>query len=387
MLLRSNNLYFPANFFTMPVTDTSVPTSSTNTMTTTTSTNTMSTTTSVSPCIKLLHQDPGLRRFSGEDPMYSASSFIQQAEDAMRNSNVTTNADKISFVRSQLTPNSLASDLMLASHFRPDLLNYDYDKFKLHFLNIFGACQRDDSLQFPFRLAESLTTQLGSVGHLRGQARASEIADDAITALKDKWAVNGAVPLDKLRTVLEVLFYVQYLTPAERRMASSLTLKPVDSFYDFSTKLSKKLTESPKVPPPSAASVAPVSARAPVSLPTASQQQPQLKRSSRTCSYCSKDGHTSRFCFQKKRDAREGYKTAAPTASTPPKDVSAASSPTKQPVTSSKPAPVAQQSQTSRSLKYCVVHEHGNHTTDECFSILRLKNQNFPQRPSPHAPS
>lgn len=374
MLLRSNNIYLAAN---LPDTM-SLPTGQTPTSSSTHDT-------PISTTIKLLHQEPSLRRFSGEDTSYSALAFIQQCEDAMRNSNVTSSADKISFVRSQLVPDSLAFDMMLASHFRPDLLNYDYDKFKQNFVNVFGACQRDDSLQFPFRLAESLTTQLGNVGHLRGQARASEIADDAITALEGTWADNGAISLDRLRTVFEILFYVQYLTPVERRIASSLTLKPGDSLYDFSTKLSQKVKESPKVPPVVSAasvSVAPVSAKVPTSSPQQPPQQ-QPKRYSRTCSYCSKEGHTYKFCFQRKRELRD-TKAAATAFSAP------CSNRAVQQSAPPKPA-LRQPSQSVHPLKWCIVHEHGNHATDECFSIMRLKQsqvgQNFPQRPSQNPPS
>ena len=42
---------------------------------------------------------------------------------------------KISFVRSHLVPGPLSSDLMSAAAFEPKLLHYDYEQFKINFLN------------------------------------------------------------------------------------------------------------------------------------------------------------------------------------------------------------------------------------------------------------
>ena len=52
--------------------------------------------------IKLVQQDTSLKRFSGEEQAYSASTLLQHCDDAMSNSNITTKPEKIAFVRSQL---------------------------------------------------------------------------------------------------------------------------------------------------------------------------------------------------------------------------------------------------------------------------------------------
>ncbi len=56
-----------------------------------------------------------------------------------------------------------------------------------------------DSLLWAFRYAESLTTQLGNVGHMVGQVHATEYAYDAIKFLKSgNWTQNDQMSLDEL---------------------------------------------------------------------------------------------------------------------------------------------------------------------------------------------
>lgn len=72
---------------------------------------------------------------------------MQQCEDSICNSNITSGVDKISFVRSQLQPGSIAADLMSASAFNPKTLNYDYNAFRANFLQAFSMPQQPDSFQ------------------------------------------------------------------------------------------------------------------------------------------------------------------------------------------------------------------------------------------------
>ncbi len=91
-----------------------------------------------SPRIKLLHQNTSIKIFSGEDANYSALSFSEACGDSMGNSNITTDSDKTAFVRSNLTCDSLASQMMQASSFTRKLINYDYSVFRKNFLTAFG---------------------------------------------------------------------------------------------------------------------------------------------------------------------------------------------------------------------------------------------------------
>ncbi len=94
----------------------------------------------------------------------------------MRNSHITSDIDKIAYVRSNLKSNSVASTMMQSSAFVPKAINYSYSTFRANFLTAFGLTQHHDSLYRAFCHADSITTQLGTSNYLVGQALASSIA-------------------------------------------------------------------------------------------------------------------------------------------------------------------------------------------------------------------
>ena len=346
MLLRSGRLLpFDAShsqLTTMPSSDLPSP-------------STPSTSTPLPPTIRLLHQAPSFQPYSGDDS-FTALTFLQSCEDAMRNSNVTNDADKIAFVRSNLKPNSLASDMMQASAFNPKLLNYDYTVFRKNFLTTFGSAKHQDSMNWVFHLAESLTTNLGTFSYLRGQARAANVANEALDALRTaSWLTNGSLTEERLRCLLEFLCYIQFLSPNERRIASSINFKPGDSLMDFGSQIAKKLREAPKASPTDT-----VSTPVPVTPVTKQPSAPLL------CTFCSRTGHLERSCFRRKRLLPKA--SASPDVSGSQPSVSHSHTSTassRSPVTSSSPT------------KWCAVHGTTYHTTEECRAILELRKRHL----------
>lgn len=333
------------------------------------------------PTIKLLHQKPSLKRFSGEDTAHSPLIFLQQCEDVMRNSNVVQDADKISFVRSQLVQDSLATVMMRANCFNTIVIGSSYSTFRENFLTTFGTSQDDSSLQWSFRLADSLTTDLGNLGILRGQAHAADFANEAITALQSaKWSENGKITLDRLRTVFEFQYYIMYLATQERRVASTIDFKPDQSLMDFASKLSKKLRDAPKAP---VVPVAVVKADTKATLPPSPSIDPartsvSATRSSLICSFCSKPGHRYSHCFQRKKQAAKSIIKHAPSSTVCSRaDVASSKPSSDHSVIHSKPSRVDEASRTIMKQlvppKFCHIHEYGNHSTEQCYTILRLK--------------
>lgn len=149
----------------------------------------------------------------------------------MTKSCITSGADKMSFVRSQLIPDTLAFTMMSARCFKSCMPQDDYAEFcSSNFLRAFGASRTHDSFLWTFRYAESLTTQLRYVGHMVGQVHATECAHNATEFLKfGNWIQNGQMSLDKLQVFLET--YVNYHTPRERRVASISEIKPTDYLF------------------------------------------------------------------------------------------------------------------------------------------------------------
>lgn len=331
--------------------------------------------------IKLLHQDPSLKKFSGDDPNYSAITFLQQCEDSIKNSSVTQDGDKISFIRSHIVHGSLAEELMRANAFNTSVNELSYAQFRDNFLLTFGSSQEIEPLLWSFHLADSLTTKLGTLGVLRGMAHAADTANEALTALQStSWFEDGKLSAQRLRSILEFQYYILYLTPQERRFASTIDFKPGDRLLDFVSKLRRKMREAP---PPSAP-VAPVvvsEGSKPSPSPATSSsgsQNPQTSRPPLTCSHCHKNGHTYDYCFlRKKQNAKNASKkSSAPVSasgSSGPKNNNQHKAPS-----SKSPRP----SQTHDNLapsfpapKWCHIHERGNHSTDECFTIIKLKQR------------
>ena len=208
MPLRSGRFYLNMNFSTATTTTTTTTTTTITTTTTVAPASTILTTatgtipsvnplaTSIPgspsslafnmalPTIKLLHQDPSVKKFSGEDDTYTALQFLQACEDQMVNTNITTGADKISFVRSQLAPDSLASEMMLAHAFDAKALNYDFSQFRMNFLEAFDSTQTQGSFQWIFQLADTLPSDLSSLGRMQSQSRAASLATEVFNSLR-----------------------------------------------------------------------------------------------------------------------------------------------------------------------------------------------------------
>ncbi len=197
-----------------------------------------------STTVKLLLQNPSFQPFSGEDVTYSALTFLEACEDSMRNLYITSDTDKIAYLRSNLKSNSVASTMMHSSAFTPKLINCSYSTFRANFLTAFGLTQHHDSLRWVFRHADSLTTQLGTSNYLVGQALDSSFANEVIDALyKASWLIDDALPVGRLLSILKFSHNIQYLPPNERRTASSTDFKPDDSLLDFGAKIAKQLRQ------------------------------------------------------------------------------------------------------------------------------------------------
>ena len=356
-----------------------------------------------SPTIKLLHQDPAIKKFSGEDDRYTALQFIQACEDQMVNSSITTGADKISFVRSQLTPDSLASDMMLAHAFDPKALNYDFLQFRTNFLEAFDHTHTQGSFQWIYTMSDALTKDMGNLGRMRGQSRSAQLAAEAITSLRASACIqNDQISVEHLRSLLEFQYFVMFLTPQERRVASSLDYKPGDSLLNFASKINRKL----KVLPTSSQAVASVLKEfsAPTVPVTSTSASSTSARSSITnaCSYCNKVGHTVERCFRRRRRAGNSFPPSSSSRSSRhdspealPSQSQAQASPQRSrfnrapsrspartmPGQSYRAPPFSRSGQSNVHMNLqrppfnCLIHGPSGHPTEECRAIQRMQRQ------------
>ena len=376
-------------------------TTTTTTMTTTSTVSTPTVTSTTTPSIlhnpvhtttfKLLSHDPSIQKFGGDDvSQYSPLQFLQLCEDNMRNSNITSGSDKIAFVRSQLQPGSIAANLMSASAFNPKALNFDYQVFRSNFLQAFGMPQQPDSFQWIFDGAQSLTNNFASLSNLLALPRSAELASAAVESLKaSNWITNGVLSEQKFYDIIEFLYYINFLNPSERRIASNLTYSQTDNLLDFSSKIASKLKEhAPQMHV--VASTTAVS-HSPVSQPSAVlTQQPSVsfngqQRPVHLCSYCQRQGHLYKQCYRRQRHERNAARFPSAQRSSR-RDSShdnfhASSSASHRQRSLSSNSRLALQ----RPAKTCLIHGPGNHSSEECFKIQRLQREQLVTVSSPQS--
>ena len=201
-----------------------------------------------------------------------------------------------------MLPGSIAADLMSATAFNPKALNYDYQAFRSNFLQAFGTPQQPDSFQWVFDGAESLSTNFATLNSLRALSRSAELASAAVNSLKaSQWITNGTISEQQFHDVIEFLYYVNFLNPRERRIASTLSYTQNDSLLDFSSKITNKLKEHPSQPQFIASSTT-----EPASLSVSQPSQSSMHASDKqptvySCTYCHKQGHTINRCYARQR--------------------------------------------------------------------------------------
>ena len=361
------------------VTMTATTTTTTTSITTTTTTTTASASPIMSPAIKLLQHDTTIPKFSGEaGDMYTPAQFLQLCEDVLSNSQIHSGADKICFIRSNLVPGSLASDLMSATAFDSKVLNNDYNQFKVNFLQIFGVPQPKDNFQWAFEAAQTLSHQFGNVDYRRAQARSAQLANQAVSSLKtSSWFTNGTIDEDSFRLIMEFQYYVQLLTPEERHIASTLQYSKGESLLDFSSKLAVKLRSHQ--PAYVAAASSDSTSASTSALP---QAPPKQKPNPVVCQYCHKAGHTLQRCFLKQRHEKQ-TQFHSPVSSGKSPTRSDRDSRSRQLSRDQKPQRYRSWSRGSHNdiskvallppPYYCMIHGNCNHPTAECRTILRLK--------------
>ena len=146
---------------------------------------------------------------------------------------------------------------------------------------------------------------------MRGQSRAAKLATEALTALRASSCIqNEQISTEHLRSLLEFQYFVMFLTPQERRVASSLDYKPGDSLLHIASQINRKL----KVLPPSLQGVASVlkdSSTPSVSVTTSDSLTSTRSSITNACSYCHKSGHTWERCFKRQRNARKSSPTSS----------------------------------------------------------------------------
>ena len=357
---RSGNKYptLPASTMSNPTTSTSTATN--NSLTTT------------NAPIRVLPTSASVRQFSGQDADYSAYEFLSLCEDVMKGSNVVTDDDKMSFIRSRLVPGSRALSLMNSSAFHVDDIGKDYNKFKRNFLKIFGGGPKTSLVKQITHSVEKVKSYESTSNVWDGLAGASQLAKELVKSLEDsQWITGDSLSKERAKDIFELMYYMFQASGRTKRAALSLSFKPGDKVVDFITNLETKLMEHDHQTDPL------TSVAAPLMMPEEKQTYvAAATKELEICSYCKKPNHHESRCY---RRLKEVQKTAPPAGDMNKSCRPKTSNPcnrhqNKDYTDSARSTPPSRGSVHKGSGHYCVVHGNCAHSTETCRNIAKLRS-------------
>ena len=334
-------------------------------------------TTPSSNTIKCLPVVAGVRKFSGNEPDHTAYDYVEQCEDVMRHSFVTADVDKISFLRSHLQVASPAAHAMRASAFTDPTERQDYAEFRTNFLETFGDDRKHGLVKGVSDAVHVILERAGSLNIIQAKADANRLASNLSRHLSDNgWASGGSMPLKDHQKFMEFFFFMTFIKEKGRKTALPLEYGPQETLHSFSMKLRTRVEESGGNARFAAAAAQDCVATSAVAAAQSSPaEQTSLSYAAVTsadrevivCYYCQREGHTANKCNKKKRDKRQAAATARGTGS---RD----SSPRVR-VASRKPAGATRGESGGNSSAYCSLHQRYGHSTDDCFSVIKMREQ------------
>ena len=315
--------------------------------------------------IKCLPVVAGVRNFSGDDPDHSAYDYIEQCEDVMKHSYVTTDEDKISFIRSHLVVGSPAAYSIRASAFTDPTESQDYEEFRTNFLETFGDDRKHGLVKGVSDAVHTSLERAGSLTINHAKADANRLSSNLSRHLSDNgWASGSTMQQKDVQKFLEFFFFMLFIKEKSRLTALPLEYKPQETLHSFSMKLRTKVEESGG----NATSAVAAAHMSPAEqAPDSYAAVTSTGREVIVCYYCKREGHTANKCNKKKRDKRRAAATARGPGS---RD----SSPRVRPA-SRKPTGAARGESGGSSNAYCSLHQRYGHSTDDCFTVIKLREQ------------
>ncbi len=173
-------------------------------------------------------------------------------------------------------------------------------------------------------------------------SRPSHLTSRPTLLLPSQWVTNGNIPVENFRKLVEFTAFLSVLSPAERKVASSLTYEPTQSLLEYSLKTGTCLADSPARALPSEEKI--------VVAPVVTQK-PRSK-----CTFCGKFGHEVKKCFRRKNQTQRD--------SNPEVQTQDSSSPSQQPSDGTRRVPW-----------WCAIHGNCGHVTEKCRTIIRQREQ------------
>ena len=348
--------------------------------------------------IKVLPTAATVREYTSTDPDYSAREFINLCEDVMNNSSIVEPADQISFVRSNIRQGSVAAKMMQASAFTKPIKNKNYAAFRSNFLQIFGENVKHSLVKGVHLAVERLLAGAGAQDMFEAQVDANRVSEDLIKYLKDnQWTTGNTMTLQNVGQFLEFFSYMMLLKGKTRKGSLALKYAPGNELYEFAVNLKVKMEEKQGEANFVASTVTASSVTSGVAALNLEQSYDSDTGTNKpvvVCSYCNAPGHTEKRCFALKREKRKSQTKArggSSSTSTPSQQHNPREK--RQPQNGSNKRPtqrnfkdVVQQQATGRSRgaeggnSYCSLHDTNSHSTDECYTVARIRKEMIEQR-------
>ena len=332
--------------------------------------------------IKILPTATTVPEYSGIDLQYPALEFINLCEAVMTNTFIHGGHDKISFVRSRLTPGSPAMQSMQATAFLKPFEDGDYVTFRRHFLQTFGDDGEGSFVKGMTTLVEKTLTTNSLHDWRSGQIEGQRFSKACKNLAQVKgWINNDTVSSANFVKFCEFFGFLISLKPKHRKIGQTLLYEDADDLHGFAQRLKTKISERDSEDRTSA------SVRAVTTSSSASDPKPQPQNANEggsnkkapSCTYCRRDGHTNGRCYKRIRDQKLGdaSKTsgAASLASgqyNPKKTGLEETATGRRPQTTGTAAGSASDTRTTRP--YCSIHESYSHSTDECYMVTKWRD-------------
>ncbi len=116
---------------------------------------------------------------------------------------------------------------MCSSTFKQPYDTGDYELFRANFLSTFGLGRDDNLVRVVCALVDPITSSLDTKNLFSAQVMGTKLAERDLRALKSgRWVKDGQISELHLLKYIEFRFYVLALSPAERKVALSLTYGP-----------------------------------------------------------------------------------------------------------------------------------------------------------------
>ena len=328
--------------------------------------------------LKILPIESSVRSFTGEEDGYSAHIFINACEDVMRLSDISLSAEKISFIRAHVKPDSRAHFLLNSVALSHRRIGDDFNTFKNYFFRIFNGGLTTSLIKQLNNVVETVKVKLGSQELWEASIPANIFTENCLRTLKENgWLSDNQqnLPVENFLKFLELFFYLLNAKDKVRRATLPLVFSPRDRLEVLISNVENSLAERGEDTGQATASQIPNGS---ISYNTGQTSfAAVVAKEVIVCKYCGQVGHVETSCLKCKQDMRS-------TSSVESKPNSRENIPIPEiPSSDNQYGQGSFRAHQVFSREYfCAMHGQCFHTTDRCRQLRQIRAENELRRAS-----